>query len=169
MAKGIIIGDSDNNENNDVDHTCHHRTKQTNGATPPAQNAKDFCFPKHPHKYEILKSTMSNRFLANFRYFQFEAAYACSCIQVLLCKQAMHFISVIAICKRHSHKEIVLGIYCSQHIFVENISIVCFKTSYHQMRKYLQKFKQEHIHQFAHDNRLWLKIGISIQYFKILD
>ena len=31
VAKGIIIGDSDNNENNDVDHTCHDCTKQTNG------------------------------------------------------------------------------------------------------------------------------------------
>ena len=45
VAKGIIIGDSDNNENNDVDHTCHHRTKQTNGPQPPPPlDAKDSIF-----------------------------------------------------------------------------------------------------------------------------
>ena len=56
VAKGIIIGDSDNNENNDVDHTCHHRTKQTNGPRPPRSlDAKDSIFQYKAEKKMIFR------------------------------------------------------------------------------------------------------------------
>ena len=66
VAKGIIIGDSDNNENNDVDHTCHHRTKQTNGPQPPPPlDAKDSIFQNvlvdiHMFSYEHVKLIWAN-------------------------------------------------------------------------------------------------------------